>query len=135
LSVEKLKQQTLGSKTRVVRDQMKSLKWIAAGLVMLAVGATKTVVGQDAASAVVQDSFASANVSLESASDEQIMLQAVESVTPVPFANIPPKQRAGTFWSAQHPPDGSSPWPPLPGNIFVSSAKTMGRILRFREPS
>ena len=97
---------------------MKRLKWIAAGLVILAAGATKTVVGQDAASAGVQDSFSSANVSLASATDEQIMLQAVESVTPVPFANISVKQRAGTFWSAQHPPDSPSSWPPLPGNIF-----------------
>ena len=65
-----------------------------------------------------QADFSNINVSLDSASDLQVMLVAVESVPPVPFADLSRQQKFGTFWSAQHPPEGRTGWPPLPGNIF-----------------
>jgi len=57
---------------------MKRLKWIAAGLVILAVGATKTVVWQDAATAAVKDLSPSTNVWLAAVCDDQIKLPAVK---------------------------------------------------------
>jgi hypothetical protein len=57
-------------------------------------------------------SAASANWS--SASDLQVMLQAIESVPPSPADSV---IREGTFWSAQHAPGTREQWPPFPGNI------------------
>ena len=53
--------------------------------------------------------LAAANVDWSSASDLEVMLQAVEATTPAPAESVP---RGGTFYSAQFPN-----WPPLPGNI------------------
>lgn len=50
---------------------------------------------------------------LNSMSDLQVMLQAIESVPPIPAASVP---KVGTFYSAQHPPGSRLSWPPLPGN-------------------
>ena len=54
------------------------------------------------------------NVDWSSASDLQVMLQAIESVPPAPAITAP---RRGTFYSAQHAPGTRLAWPPLPGNI------------------
>jgi hypothetical protein len=48
-----------------------------------------------------------------SASDMQVMLQAVEMMPTMPMDSTP---RYGTFYSAQHAPGTRSAWPPLPGN-------------------
>jgi hypothetical protein len=99
-----------------LNQNMKNIKWVGAGLVMLAVGATKTLLGQETATA--QNTFSSVNVSLDSATDVQTMLAAIESVPPIPFDATARQQRFGTFWSAQHPEGTRAAWPPLPGNIL-----------------
>ncbi len=74
-----------------------------------------------------QDSLSSINVSLEAApTDEQIMLQAIESVAPTPFANLSRNQQFGTFWSAQHAPGTPEAWPPLPGNMWGLPVWSLG---------
>jgi hypothetical protein len=55
-----------------------------------------------------------ANTDWSSASDLQVMLQAIESVPPAPADSL---SRGGTFWSAQHAPGAPLAWPPLPGNF------------------
>ena len=55
-----------------------------------------------------------ASVDWSSASDLQVMLQAIESVPPAPADSL---SRGGTFWSAQHAPGAPLAWPPLPGNF------------------
>ena len=50
---------------------------------------------------------------VNSMSDTEVLLQAIESVPPAPAASAP---RAGTFFSAQHAPGTRLAWPPLPGN-------------------
>jgi hypothetical protein len=52
-------------------------------------------------------------VDWSSASDMQVMLQAVEMMPTMPADSTP---RYGTFYSAQHAPGTRSAWPPLPGN-------------------
>ena len=53
-------------------------------------------------------------VDWNSASDLQVLLQAVEMMPTIPTNSLP---HAGTFWSAQHAPGSSEPWPPLPSNF------------------
>ena len=60
----------------------------------------------------VQASAISA-VDRRSASDLQVMLQAVEMVPTVSADSMP---CFGTFYSAQHSPASPEPWPPLPAN-------------------
>jgi hypothetical protein len=60
----------------------------------------------------VQRSAISA-VDWSSASDLQVMLQAVEMLPTVSADSLP---RFGTFYSAQHSPGSPEPWPPMPGN-------------------
>src|ERR1039458_4446183 len=50
---------------------------------------------------------------VNSMSDTEVLLQAIESVPPAPATSAP---RAGTFFSAQHAPGTRLAWPPLPGN-------------------
>jgi hypothetical protein len=50
---------------------------------------------------------------VNSMSDTEVLLQAIESVPPTPAASAP---RAATFFSAQHAPGTRSAWPPLPAN-------------------
>ena len=50
---------------------------------------------------------------VNSMSDTEVLLQAIESVPPAPAASAP---RAATFFSAQHAPGTRSVWPPLPSN-------------------
>jgi hypothetical protein len=50
---------------------------------------------------------------VNSMSDTEVLLQAIESVPPAPAASAP---RAGTFFSAQHAPGTRFAWPPLPAN-------------------
>ena len=57
--------------------------------------------------------LAAANVDWNSASDLEVMLQAVEMMPTVSADSLP---RCGTFYSAQHSPGSPQPWPPLPGN-------------------
>ena len=59
-------------------------------------------------------SLTEANVDWSSASDLEVMLLAVESVTPAPASSA---TRFGTFYSAQHAPGTRSEWPPLPSNV------------------
>jgi hypothetical protein len=61
-----------------------------------------------------QASLSSSSISLESATDVPAMMEALESVSPVPFDVT--QQSSGTFWSAQHLPGSQTPWPPLPCN-------------------
>jgi hypothetical protein len=58
-------------------------------------------------------SLTEANVDWSSASDLEVMLLAVESVTPAPASSA---SRFGTFYSAQHAPGTRNAWPPLPSN-------------------
>jgi hypothetical protein len=72
--------------------------------------------------ATIQNGTASvngANVDWSSASDLEVMLQAVEGTTPVPASQLP---ASGNFYSAQHPTD----WPPLPGNMLGLPAWPLG---------
>jgi len=55
-----------------------------------------------------------ATVNWTTASDLQVMLQAVEQTTPLPASAVP---HFGTFYSAQHAPGGANQWPPLPANV------------------
>ena len=50
---------------------------------------------------------------VNSLSDTEVLLQAIESVPPAPAASAP---RAATFFSAQHAPGTRLAWPPLPAN-------------------
>lgn len=70
-----------------------------------------------------QDSFSSINVSLEPATDEQVMLMAIEQTTPTPALSLP---FSGTYWSAQHAPGTLNAWPPLPGNMWGLDAWPLG---------
>ncbi len=63
-----------------------------------------------------QTELSNFNSSPDSLSDLQTMLEAIESVPPVPFEATSKQQRFGTFWSAQHPPGSHNSWPPLPSN-------------------
>jgi hypothetical protein len=67
-----------------------------------------------------------APVSLEAATDTQLLLAALESVPPIPFAQFPQHQRGGTFWSAQHPQGSLGAWPPLPANFYGLSVWPLG---------
>jgi hypothetical protein len=53
-------------------------------------------------------------VDWSSASDLQLLLQAIEMMPTVSADSMP---RFGTFFSAQHSPGSSEPWPPLPSNF------------------
>src|ERR1022692_2279352 len=61
--------------------------------------------------------------SIQSMTDLDVMLQALESVTPTPAASLP---MSGTFWSAQHAPGSRNEWPPLPGNMLGLPAWSLG---------
>jgi hypothetical protein len=63
------------------------------------------------------------NIDWNSASDAQVILQAIELTTPTPAGQVPV---AGTFYSAQHSPISSSPWPPFPGNPNDLGAWSLG---------
>jgi Alpha/beta hydrolase of unknown function (DUF900) len=54
------------------------------------------------------------NVDWGTASDDQVILQAIEQTTPTPSNEIP---AFANFYSAQHSPISAQPWPPLPGNV------------------
>ena len=58
--------------------------------------------------------LATANLHWNSASDLQVLLQAVEMMPTVSADAMP---RFETFYSAQHSPGSSGPWPPLPSNF------------------
>jgi hypothetical protein len=68
-------------------------------------------------------SLTDANVDWSSASDLEVMLLAVESVTPAPASSA---SRFGTFYSAQHAPGSRSEWPPLPGNFYSLPVWNLG---------
>jgi len=53
-----------------------------------------------------------------SESDLEVMLQAVESVPPMPADSLP---EAATYWSAQHYPGSEEPWPPLPISLGMGA--------------
>ncbi len=50
---------------------------------------------------------------VNSMSDTEVMLQAIESAPPASATTAP---RSGTFWSAQHAPGSRYAWPPLPSD-------------------
>jgi hypothetical protein len=62
-------------------------------------------------------------VDWSSASDLEVMLQAVESMTPAPASSA---SRIGTFYSAQHAPGSRSQWPPLPCNFYQVPVWNLG---------
>jgi hypothetical protein len=68
---------------------------------------------QDTASPFQLDSATVAGMS-----DLDVMLQAVESVPPMPAQSLPD---AGTYWSAQHAPGSAEEWPPLPSNFGMGA--------------
>ncbi|HEX3625111.1 MAG TPA: hypothetical protein VH280_06785 [Verrucomicrobiae bacterium] len=51
------------------------------------------------------------NIDWGMASDDQVILQAIELTTPAPSNEVP---TYATFYSAQHSPISAEPWPPLP---------------------
>lgn len=61
--------------------------------------------------------------SVQTDSDLAAMLEIIESVSPVPASQLP---ETGTFWSAQHAPSSSTPWPPMPCNVLGLSAWPLG---------
>jgi hypothetical protein len=100
---------------------MKSLakKSLAIAVILSAAGMAGVMLAraQQTATPVQGDatSLTEANVDWSSASDLEVMLQAVESVPPAPASSA---SRIGTFYSAQHAPGTRSQWPPLPGNFY-----------------
>jgi hypothetical protein len=68
-------------------------------------------------------SSAISTVDWNTASDMQVLLQAVEML---PTVSANSTSRAGTFWSAQHAPGSSEPWPPLPSNVRQFDAWNLG---------
>jgi hypothetical protein len=66
---------------------------------------------------------AASTVDWNSASDLEVMLQAIESVPPAPAASAP---RFSTFYSAQHAPGTRLAWPPLPGNAYQLPVWNLG---------
>jgi hypothetical protein len=77
---------------------------------------------QEAATQNGTVSSADTATTVDSLTDLQVMLQAVESVPPMPAQSLPD---AGTYWSAQHAPGSTEEWPPLPSN-FGHSAWSLG---------
>jgi hypothetical protein len=63
------------------------------------------------------------NIDWSTASDDQVLLQAIEETTPVPANEVP---MSGEFYSAQHSPLSTSGWPPLPGNVNDLAAWNLG---------
>jgi Alpha/beta hydrolase of unknown function (DUF900) len=58
------------------------------------------------------------NVDWNSLSDAQIELMVIEQVSPTPYSELPEGDQAGgTFWSAQHSPVSTEPFPPFPADI------------------
>ncbi len=104
---------------------MKTTSKIIRGLTLaLFVATIATGRGQEAVS--TQTDFSSINVSWDTATDEQVELHALESASPIPFANIPKQRQRGTLWSAQHAPGSRAPWPPLPGNMLALPVWPLG---------
>jgi hypothetical protein len=56
-------------------------------------------------------------------SDLEVMLQAVESVPPMPAEDA---TNGSTFYAAQHYPGSTEPWPPLPGDVAGLPAWDLG---------
>jgi hypothetical protein len=65
----------------------------------------------DTGSAVMTDP----ETDMSNLSDLEVELRALELATPLAASNAP---ASGNFYSAQHAPGSSSPWPPLPSNMF-----------------
>src|SRR5579872_731381 len=63
------------------------------------------------------------NIDWNTASDEQVILQAIEQTTPVPASDVP---ASGNFYSAQYSPLSTTGWPPLPGNVNNLPAWNLG---------
>jgi hypothetical protein len=92
---------------------MKTIRHLLIGTVITGSLAASLLRAQEAATPV-QAGVASQSVN--SMSDTEVMLQAIESVPPAPAATL---QRGGTFYSAQHAPGTRFAWPPLPGNLWL----------------
>jgi hypothetical protein len=65
----------------------------------------------DTGSAVMTDP----STDVSDLSDLEVELKALEMATPLAASNA---TSSGNFYSAQHSPGSSSPWPPLPDNMF-----------------
>lgn len=63
------------------------------------------------------------NIDWSSAPDWQVALQAIEQVPPMPAIDV---TNGTTFWSAEHNPASSEPWPPLPANIAARPLWDLG---------
>ena len=69
---------------------------IIGGLTLAWLFASSGIVHGQQATATAAD-FSNININLQTATDEQVMLQAIESTPPMPFASLPPNQQHGTF--------------------------------------
>lgn len=78
---------------------------------VLSCGKTLEVIAQDT------------NIDWGTASDDQVILQAIELTTPTPSNDVP---AFATFYSAQHSPISAQPWPPLPGDMLDFDAWDLG---------
>jgi hypothetical protein len=96
------------------KEKMKTIRSFLFGL---GIFAASFVQAQETATPVQESGTPStaANVDWSSASDLEVMLQAVESTPAISPNSVPP---VGTFWSAQHAPGTRLEWPPLPGNLL-----------------
>lgn len=63
------------------------------------------------------------NVDWANASDEQVILQAIEQTTPVLSNDVPV---FATYYSAQHSPISAQPWPPFPADVNNLNAWDLG---------
>lgn len=90
-------------------------KTVALAAILSAVGVAGLMLAHAQETSTSAQSDTVSNVDWSSASDLEVMLQAVEQTTPL-MAEAAPK--AGTFWSAQHAPGTRFAWPPLPANIY-----------------
>jgi hypothetical protein len=70
-----------------------------------------------------QSSEPATNIDWATASDDQVLLQAIEETTPAPANEVP---MSGEFYSAKYSPLNSGGWPPLPGNVDNLAAWNLG---------
>ena len=94
---------------------MKPIKSLLSGLFIIGgLVALASFIQAQVASTPVQGGTASltaTNINWSTASDLEVMLQAIEMTTPLPATDAPD---GGNFYTVQH----AGEWPPLPGNIY-----------------
>src|SRR5476649_2132415 len=60
----------------------------------------------------------SADATVDSMTDLEVLLKAVQATPSIPAASLPD---VGTFWSAQHAPGSAVEWAPMPSNFGLSA--------------